>query len=82
MAKRYAKSKKQHQRWWKSLTLEQQEDYIKSIQAKKAKRRQLNPPKDLEYDPKYPWETEGVNSKNRAQWLRMIKKKNPWMKVA
>lgn len=39
------------------------------------------PPRALKFDPKYPWATEGVNSKNKKQWLAMIHKKNPWLKL-
>ena len=30
----------------------------------------------------YPWVTEGVNETNKDQWLRTIKQKNPWLKIA
>ena len=51
-------------------------------QSQKAERRQGRPVKELEYNPDYPWLTEGVNDSNRDEWLAMIHKKNPWLKVA
>ena len=79
--KRY-KTKSQRQQWWKSLSLDEQQEYIEHRQAKKAKARKLSPPKKLKYNPTYPWLTEGVNESNRADWLALIHKKNPWLKVA
>ena len=70
---------KQRQQWWNGLTSEQQADHIKKRQAQKAEARKLNPPKELEFNPEYPWLTEGVNDTNRKKWSAMIKKKNPWL---
>ena len=75
------KTKKQRQQWWRDLTSEQQGEYIEKQQAKKAKWRSHEPPRVLKYSSKYPWRTEGVNDKNRAQWLAVIHKKNPWLKT-
>ena len=80
--KKLNKSKKERQKWWRNLTSEQQQEYIEKKQAQKAKRREIHPLKELEYNPKYPWMTEGVNDTNRAEWWAMILKKNPWLKVA
>ena len=82
MSKKKSKTKKQRQQWWNNLTPDEKEAQIIKWQAQKAKRREINPLKELEYDPKYPWLTEGVNEKNKAQWWAMILKKNPWLKVA
>lgn len=78
--KKLAKTKKQRQQWWKDLTPEQQGEYIEKKQVQKAERRSHEPPRVLKFNPKYPWRTEGVNSKNKKQWLAMIYKKNPWLK--
>ena len=77
-----AKTKKKRQQWWNNLTPEQQDQQIEKWQAQKAKVRKLLPDKILEYNPEYPWMTEGVNDTNRAEWWAMINKKNPWLKVA
>ena len=74
-----SKSKKQRQQWWNRLTSEQQEEYINNRQARTAEKRKLNPPKELEFNPEYPWLTEGVNDKNRERWLAMIHKENTWL---
>jgi len=76
-----SKSKKQRQQWWNRLTSEQKAEHIKNRQARTAEKRKLNPPKELEFNPEYPWLTEGVNDKNRERWLAMIQKENPWLKV-
>ena len=76
------KTKKQRQQWWNSLTPDEKDVQIKKWQVQKAKRRKIKPVQELKYNPKYPWMTEGVNPKNRKNWLAMIKKKNPWLKVA
>ena len=76
------KTKKQRRQWWNSLSLDEQQEYIERRQAKKAKQRKNKPPRVLRYNPEYPWMTEGVNESNRANWLAMIHKKNPWLKVA
>ena len=76
------KSKKQRQQWWNSLTSEQQGEQIEKWQAQKAERRKIIPNKILKYNPTYPWLTEGVNPENKDKWLKMIYKKNPWLKVA
>ena len=76
------KTKKQRQQWWKSLSLDEQQEYIERRQAKKAKQRKMRPERLLKYNPAYPWLTEGVNKSNRDDWLVMIHKKNPWLKVA
>ena len=75
-------TKKERQEWWRNLTSEQQQEYIEKKQAQKAKRRENEPERVLRYNPKYPWLTDGVNESNRADWLAMIHKKNPWLKVA
>lgn len=73
-------SKKDRQDWWNSLTLEQQGTYIINRQNRKAEQRKDRPLRELRYNPKYPWITEGVNASNRAAWLTMIFKKNQWLK--
>ncbi|HDY88131.1 MAG TPA: hypothetical protein ENH82_08475 [bacterium] len=73
-------SKAERQQWWKSLSLDEQQDYIERRQAKKAEQRKNRPKRVLEYNPAYPWMTEGVNDSNREQWLRAIHKKNPWLR--
>lgn len=80
--KRQGKSKKERQEWWRNLTPDQQQEYIEKKQAQKAERRKNEPERVLKYNSKYPWMTEGVNESNRADWLAMIAKKNPWLKVA
>lgn len=75
------KSKKQRKQWWNRLTLEQQAEYIEKRQAQKAEERKNSPPKELKFNPKCPWLTEGINDTNREQWLARIEKKNPWLKV-
>ena len=75
------KSKRQRQQWWRSLTLEQQDEYIRRKQARKAEERKNSSPKKLKVNPKCPWLTEGVNKTNRKQWLAMIKRENPWLKI-
>lgn len=87
MKKKKWKTKKQRQQWWKSLTLDEQQEYIEKRQASKAKYRKNNPKQskkdDYRYPSKiYPWLIEGVNDSNREQWQKMIAKKNPWLKVA
>ena len=77
--KKWNKTKKERQEWWRNLTLEQQSEYIRSRQARKAEERQDQPERALKYNPKYPWLTEGVNESNRDDWLAMIHKKNPWL---
>lgn len=81
-AKKWDKTKKQRQEWWAGLTFEQKGKWIEKWQAQKEERRKHLPPRELRYNPKYPWVTEGVNSTNRGKWWAMIKKKNPWLKVA
>jgi len=76
------KTKAERQQWWNNLTPNEKEIQIKKWQAQKAKKRKFHPLPELEYNPKYPWLTEGVNDSNRAQWWAIIKKKNPWLKVA
>ncbi len=76
------KTKKQRRQWWNSLSFYQQQIYIEKRQAIKAKRHKNQSKRVLRYNPEYPWMTEGVNETNRAQWWAMIKKKNPWLKVA
>jgi len=78
----WAKSKKQRQKWWNSLNSAQKEAQIKKWQVQKAERRKNMPVLPEKYNSKYPWLTEGVNLGNRAAWLEMIHKKNPWLKVA
>jgi len=80
--KKYHKSKKERQEWRRNLTPDEQEAYIERKQAKKAEQRENQPKQPLRYNPKYSWMTEGVNEGNRAKWWAMIKKKNPWLKVA
>ncbi len=80
--KKYHKSKKERQEWWRNLTPEQREAQIEKWQAQKAERRKDEPKRILKYNPAYPWLTEGVNDSNREQWQKMIAKKNPWLKVA
>ncbi len=80
--KKWNKTKKERQEWWRNLTPEQQATQVEKWQAKKAKRRENEPERVLKYNPKYPWMTEGVNADNREQWLAMVHKKNPWLKVA
>ncbi len=72
---------KLRRQWWNRLTPEQKENFIEKRQAQKAEYRKLNPPKELMYNPQYPWMTEGVNDTNRKKWLANIKKKNPWLSV-
>lgn len=77
------KTKAQRRKWWtESLSSEQRALYIKMVQARKAERCKNKPP-DVNWmdNPKYPWYKTGVNPENREQWLRMIKKKNPWLKL-
>ena len=81
-SKKYHKTKKERQKWWRNLTFDQQAKQIEKWQAQKAERRENEPPRLLKYNLAYPWLTEGVNESNRADWLAMIKKKNPWLKVA
>lgn len=84
MKKNYynTKTKAQRQQWWNNLTFDEKETQIIKWQCQKEKRRKINPVPELKCNPKYPWMTEGVNGKNRKKWLAMIKKKNPWLKVA
>lgn len=49
-----SKSKKQRQQWWNRLTSEQQAEHIINRQARTAEKRELNPPKELEFNPEYP----------------------------
>ena len=75
---KYKITKKQRQEWWKSLSPDQKEAYIKKRQDKKTLNRKKRSP--IRYNVKdYPWLNGGVNSSNREQWLAMIKKKNPWL---
>jgi len=76
------KAKKLRQKWWRSLTPEQQGQQIIKWQAQKAKRRENIPLIVQKPLAGYPWLTEGVNDTNRAEWWAMILKKNPWLKVA
>ena len=76
------KTKKERQEWWRNLTFDEQQAYIEKKQAQKAERRKIYPIKEAEYNPKYPWSTEGVNDTNREQWRAMIDKKNPWLNAA
>ncbi len=80
--KKYCKSKKERQEWWRNLTPDQQAVQVEKWQAEKAERRKNEPERVLKYNPKYPWMTEGVNADNRDKWLALIHKKNPWLKVA
>lgn len=80
-AKQY-KTKKQRQQWWSNLTWTERDEYIKSRQAKRTKQRKDRPLRPKIFNPEYPWLTEGVNEGNREQWLAIIHKKNPWLKVA
>jgi len=76
------KTKAQRQQWWDNLTPDKKETQIIKWQRQKAKKRKLYSEKKLKFNPKYPWMTTGVNDKNRKKWLAMIRKKNPWLKVA
>ena len=74
--KKKRKTKKQRQAWWNSLTKEEKRLQIAKWKAKKD--AEVKPEKKLEYDPKYPWVTEGVNEENREQWQQTILNQNPW----
>ena len=65
-------SKAKRQRWWNSLTPEQQEDYIEHKQELKAKKRATTPITN-----KYPEPI--ITAENRAEWEKKILSKNPWM---
>lgn len=67
------KSKKQKQRWWKNLSDEEKETYIKKKQKEKAKRRRKNPLESKEY----PW----ITPETKRDWLKKIKAKNPWLQI-
>ena len=77
-----ARTKKQRQQWWNSLSLDEQQEYIERRQAKKTEKRKNEPERVLKYIFKYPWTIEGVNADNKEQWLAIIHKKNPWLKIA
>lgn len=74
-------NKEQRQEWWNSLTSDQQEAQIHKWQAQKVERHKNRPEKKFSEKQLrlYPWYVDGVNKTNRAQWLRTIKRKNPWM---
>jgi len=74
------KTKAERQRWWKNLSPQEQEAYIERRQARKTAWRKKHPKKELAYDRRFPWATEGVDDTNRAAWQRMILKKNPWLR--
>ena len=76
------KTKRQRQQWWKSLTLEQQSQQIEKWWAQKAIKRENMPLMAQDVVPGYPWLTESVNDTNKAQWMAMVLRKNPWLKVA
>lgn len=76
------KTKKQRQQWWANSTWAERDDYIRSKQRERMKKRRNRPLKSAKFNPEYPWMTEGVNEGNREQWQKMIAKKNPWLKVA
>ena len=78
------KSKAQRRQWWYDLAPEQQQKQIEKWQMKKAERRRENPPGFLTERLKkaYPWYVDGVDETNRKRWLRMVHKKNPWLKSA
>jgi len=78
MAKRF--TKRQRRKWWNSLSDEQRQSQIAKWTAKKNK--MVKPERILAFNPKYPWMTEGVNDSNREAWIRTIKRKNPWLKIA
>ena len=80
--KKWNKSKKERQKWWRNLTSDEQQVYIEKKQAQKAEERKDQLERVLRYNPKYPWLTEGVNDTNKAEWWAMILRKNPWLKVA
>ncbi len=79
--KRKRWSKKERQAWWANLSDSERQQNIERWQKRKAERRAMRPPKELKYNPKYPWMTEGVHEGNREQWRAMILKKNPWLKI-
>ena len=64
---------KQHKTQFKQWYLNENPEpkIIKVPEKKKTK---------LQFDPKYPWATQGVNKDNKQQWLAMIYKKNPWLR--
>ena len=67
------KSNKQKRRdWWKSLTPEQQEDYIEHKQELKAKKRAITPITN-----KYPEPI--ITAKNAVFWRNRILRMNPWL---
>jgi len=66
-------SKAARRKWWHSLTLDQQQAYIGKQQAIKAEKRKLHPVKQQIFPV--------ITSKNRAQWLELIARKNPWLDI-
>ncbi len=71
---RRQKSKAERQAWWRSLTVQEQQDYIARRQAKKTKRR---------YSKRKVrgFEASGVGPNNRRLWELFILSKNPWLDV-
>lgn len=69
------KTKSERQAWWRALSPEEQEDYIKRRQAKKAAHRERSG-----YTPEVTgFEATGVNPGNRAEWQALILKRNQWL---
>ena len=79
---KYYKNKSERRKWWSNLTAGQQQTYIEQRQAKKDEYRKNHPKELLRFNPKYPWMTDGVKPANKAQWLKTIETKNPWLSVA
>lgn len=70
---RTRKSKAQRQAWWRSLSPEQQDEYIERRQSRKAELRKSRSPVQP-----VGFEATGVNESNRAEWMALILLKNPW----
>ena len=59
------------------MTVDEQTAQIETWQAQKAERRANEPKKRHKF--KYGWSTTGVNKDNKAEWMAVILRKNPWM---
>ena len=59
------------------MTIDEQTAQIEIWQAQKAERRASKPKKRRLL--KYGWSTTGVNKDNKADWMTVILRKNPWM---
>lgn len=65
------RTKKQRQKWWRNLSDEERDAYIKSVQKRKEINKQNQPPRESA--------VIEVTPETKNAWLQKIYRKNPWL---